>query len=74
MGATQEVAIALITKAAICRMGADFDAAATCLEEALSLSDGEDLETSHVIHSDLARVSIARGLARPGAEIAGRGD
>ena len=62
MGATQEVASALITKAAICRMGANFDAAAACLEEALSLSDGEDLEMSHIIHSDLARVAIARGL------------
>ncbi len=61
MGATQEAATALITKAAICRMGADFDAAASCLEEALSLSDGEDLEALHVIRSDLARVAIARG-------------
>ena len=60
-GATQEVAIALITKAAICRMGADFDNAASCLEEALSLSNGEDLEVLHIIYSDLARVAIARG-------------
>ena len=61
MGATQEAAIALITKAAICRMGANFDAAATCLEEALRLCNSEDLEALHVIRSDFARVSIARG-------------
>ena len=41
-------------------MGADFDAAATCLEEALRLCNSEDLEALHVIRSDLARVSIAR--------------
>jgi predicted ATPase/DNA-binding winged helix-turn-helix (wHTH) protein len=55
---------ALITKAAILRMKGDFDAAALVLEEALSLSEGDDLEELHVIRSDLARVSIARGSLR----------
>jgi len=53
-------ASALITKAAILRMKGDFDAAAAALEQALSLSARDDLEERHVIHSDFARVSIAR--------------
>jgi len=59
---------ALLTKAAICRMNGDFDAAAAALEHALSLSNGEDLEELHVIRSDLARVSIARGSLQQAQE------
>jgi predicted ATPase/DNA-binding winged helix-turn-helix (wHTH) protein len=53
---------ALITKAAICRMHDRIDAAADALEQALSLTTGDNLEELHVILSDRARVSIARGL------------
>ena len=59
---------ALLTKAAICRMNGDFDAAAAALEHALSLSNGEDLEELHIIRSDLARVSIARGSLQQAQE------
>jgi ATP/maltotriose-dependent transcriptional regulator MalT len=64
MPAPHLTASALVTKAAILRMEGDFDAAAAVLEQASSVSDDNDLEQSHVIRSDLARVAIARGDIR----------
>jgi non-specific serine/threonine protein kinase len=52
---------ALVTRSAVCRMRGDLDAAAAALEEALSLEAGDNVHASHVIRSELARVSIARG-------------
>jgi tetratricopeptide (TPR) repeat protein len=60
LGRPHASASALITKAAILRMKGDFDAAAAALEQALSSSARDDFEERHVIHSDFARVSIAR--------------
>jgi tetratricopeptide (TPR) repeat protein len=61
LGPPDQATGALITKGAILRMKGDFDAAATVLEQALALSKGDDLEEVHVIHSELARISTARG-------------
>jgi tetratricopeptide (TPR) repeat protein len=70
MRAPHLTASALITKAAILRMKGYFDAAAAALEQAFSLSHGDDLEQLHVIHSDIARVSIARaGLPQARASL-----
>ena len=55
------LSIALQTKALICRMQCDFDAAAAYLDEALAGHDSDNRERSHVLLEQIVRVSIARG-------------
>ena len=64
LGGPRLTVSALITKAAILRMNGNFEGAAAVLEEALSDGQGDNVTELHVIHSDLARVSIARGNLR----------
>jgi tetratricopeptide (TPR) repeat protein len=55
------LSVALQTKALICRMQGDFEAAAAYLDEALAGHDSDNRERSHVLLEQIVRVSIARG-------------
>ncbi len=55
------VSEALCTRAMICRLQCDFEAAAAYLDEALALNDPDDLDRLWVLLDQLVCVSIARG-------------